>query len=221
MHEKNREEMVKDLKRRGYLKSPEIIGAFRVVPREKFIPPKSKKEAYADRPLPIGQGQTISAPSMIAIMLEVLDVKKGQKVLEIGTGSGYNAALLAEIVGENGEIHTIERLKTVGEVGRKNLEETGYDNVKVIIGDGTRGYKEKAPWNRILVTACAPDVPEPLIKQLEIGGKIAAPVGSHYMYQTLLVVEKIHEDETKTEKHGSCAFVPLVGEFGWNEGKIR
>lgn len=221
MSEKKRQQMVQSLKERGYIESPSVEKAFRKVPREKFVPSKVEHEAYADRPLPIGQGQTISAPSMIAIMLEVLQAKSGQKVLEIGTGSGYNAALLAEIVGPEGEIYTIERLGSVSKTGRRNLRETGYDWVDVIVGDGTKGYEEEAPWDRILVTACAPEVPEPLVDQLGISGKIAAPVGSHYMSQTLTVVEKIDEGKTKVHKHGGCAFVPLVGEYGWEEKEVQ
>lgn len=221
MYERNNEEMIESLEQRGHLKNPEISEAFRKVPREKFVPSKAKGEAYADRPLPIGQGQTISAPSMIAIMLEVLETEEGQKILEVGTGSGYNAALLAELVGSEGKVYTIERLKSVAETGRKNLEKTGYDNVNVIVGDGTHGYEKEGPWDRILVTACAPDIPNPFIDQLEVGGKIAAPVGSHYMSQTLTVVKKVSKSKTEVEKHGGCAFVPLVGEYGWDEEKPR
>lgn len=221
MYEKNREEMVRGLEQRGYIESPEVKEAFRSVPREEFVPSKVEKEAYADRPLPIGQGQTISAPSMVAIMLEVLKAEQGQKVLEIGTGSGYNAALLGEIVGAEGKVYTIERLESVAKTGRRNLEERGYDQVEVIVGDGTKGYEEEAPWDRILVTACAPEIPNPLVEQLEVGGRLAAPVGSHYMSQTLLAVEKTGEEKTEVERHGGCAFVPLVGDYGWDEGEAR
>lgn len=213
--------MIQSLERRGYLNSSMVIEAFRNVPRELFVPEEMKNEAYSDNPLPIGQGQTISAPSMIAIMLEVLEVEKGQKILEIGTGSGYNAALLAEMAGSEGIVYTIERLESVAEKGRKNLEEMGYKNVEVIVGDGTEGYSEEAPWDRILITACAPEVPDPLIEQLNIGGRLAAPVGSYYMSQTLLVVKKVSEGETEVEKHGGCAFVPLVGKYGWDEEEAR
>lgn len=221
MYRENREEMVQKLKERGHLKSLEVIEAFEKIPREKFVPSNKESEAYADRPLSIGHGQTISAPSMIAIMLEVLDLESGQKVLEIGTGSGYNAALLAEIVGEEGEVYTVERIENIAEMGRKNLERTGYDQVEVVVGDGTQGYQEESPWDRVLVAACAPEVPDPLVDQIKVGGKVAAPVGSHYMSQTLLTVEKTAEDETEVQEHGGCAFVPLVGECGWDEEKSR
>lgn len=219
MYEERREEMVRTLSRRGYLKDSEIEEAFRRVPREEFVPERSREEAYADHPLPIGEGQTISAPSMIAIMLEVLEVREGDKVLEVGTGSGYNAALLAELAGTEGKVYSMERIESVAENGRRNLERTGYDQVEVIVGDGTKGYSEEGPWDRILVTACAPEVPDPLVDQLKVGGKLAAPVGRHYMSQTLTVVEKTGEEEEEVERHGSCAFVPLVGDHGWDEGE--
>jgi len=219
--ENRREELVERLTSWGYLKTPGIIDAFRKVPRHEFIPEDLRESAYLDQPLPIGRGQTrgqtISAPSMIAIMLEVLQPKAGQKVLEIGAGSGYNAALIAEIIGERGQLYTIERLENIAEFGRDNLEKTGYERVKVIVGDGTLGYEKGAPWDRILVTACAPEVPKPLVNQLNVGGRLAAPVGRHYMAQTLVSVEKVSERKTRTQRHGGCSFVPLVGKYGWKE----
>lgn len=212
--------MVENLRKGGYLGSERVIEAFRKVPREDFVPSRMRDNAYADRPLPIGRGQTISAPSMIAIMLEALDLEKGQRVLEVGTGSGYNAALLAEIVGEEGSVYTLERLESVAETGRKNLESTGYGWVKVIVCDGTKGYSERSPWDRILVTACAPDIPEPLVDQLGVDGMMAAPVGSHHMSQRLTIVKKSEGREIEVEKRGGCAFVPLVGEYGWDEDKV-
>lgn len=216
-----REKLVQRLEREGYIESSEIYEAFMEVPREKFVPSNLKENAHIDRPLSIGQGQTISAPSMIAIMLEALEPKPGHKILEIGAGSGYNAALLGEIVGEEGDVYTIERLESVAETGRKNLDKTGYGRIKVIIGDGTEGYQEESPWDRILVTACAKEVPDPLLEQLKIGGKLAAPVGNHYMSQTLLEIEKTGENETKIHRNGGCAFVPLIGKYGWDEEKTR
>lgn len=217
MWDEKRRKMTDRLVGSGHLKSPEIIESFKRVPRHKFVPPDVREGAYIDRPLPIGHGQTISAPSMIAIMLEVLQVKGKQKVLEIGAGSGYNAALIAEIIGRDGELYTIERIEKIAKFGNKNLEESGYDWVNVIVGDGTRGYEEKAPWDRILVTACAPEVPKPLIEQLKVGGKLAAPVGKHPMSQTLILLKKLGEGKTEVERHGGCSFVPLVGEYGWDE----
>lgn len=218
MYEREREELIERLVRWGYLTKPEIIEAFRKVPRHEFVPANLGDYAYADQPLPIGHGQTISAPSMIAIMMDSLELKPGQKVLEIGAGSGYNAALIAEIVGPKGKVFTIERIAELVEFGRTNLQKTGYGWVQVVVGDGTRGYKKGAPWDRILVTACAPEIPHLLVAQLKIGGKLAAPVGQHYMFQTWLVVDKRSEKEISTRERGGCSFVPLVGKHGWKEG---
>jgi protein-L-isoaspartate(D-aspartate) O-methyltransferase len=217
MYEKEREEMVERLVKWGYLTKREIIAAFKRVPRHEFMPENIRGYAHVDQPLPIGQGQTISAPSMIAIMLEALDLKKGQKVLEIGAGSGYNAALIAEIVGDEGKVFTIERVSELAEFGRNNLKKTGYGRVKVIVGDGTCGYEKEAPYDRILVTACAPELPKPLVEQLKIGGKLGAPVGQHYMFQTWMVAEKRSEKEINVREFGGCSFVPLLGKYGWKE----
>ncbi len=221
MFEEKRKEMVESLKRRGYLKKKEVIEAFSKVPREKFVSQNTVDDAYADHPLPIGRGQTISAPSMIVIMLEALEVRRGDKILEIGTGSGYNSALLSELVGPEGRVYTIERLEKLANKGRENLEKSGYEEVEVVVRDGTKGYPEEAPWDRILITACSPKVPEPLVEQLKVGGKMAAPVGDYYMSQTLLVIKKKESGETEIERHGGCAFVPLVGEYGWDEEEAK
>jgi protein-L-isoaspartate(D-aspartate) O-methyltransferase len=217
MYEKEREEMVEHLVKWGYLEKREIVAAFKKVPRHEFVPENIRGHAYVDQPLPIGHGQTISAPSMIAIMLEALDLKKGQKVLEIGAGSGYNAALLAEIVGDEGKVFTIERVPELAEFARNNLRKTGYGWVKVMVGDGTCGHEKEAPYDRILVTACAPELPKPLVEQLKIGGKLGAPVGQHYMFQTWTVAEKRGGGEIDVREYGGCSFVPLVGKYGWNE----
>jgi len=217
MFERERERLVQNLIRWGYLRSPQIIEAFREVPRHEFIPRNLRGEAYADHPLPIGLGQTISAPSMIAIMMETLDLERGQKVLEIGAGSGYNAALLASVVGKSGKVVTVERIQELAAFARENLRRAGFGRVKVIVGDGTLGYPEGAPWDRILVTACAPKIPEPLVGQLGLGGKLGAPVGSQHMFQTWTVVQKTEGGELKTTEHGGCAFVPLIGAHGWRD----
>lgn len=207
--------MVKHLVRWGYLRKQDIIDAFKKVPRHEFIPENIRDYSYADQPLSIGHGQTISAPSMIAIMLESLDLKMGLKVLEVGTGSGYNAALIAEVVGKKGGVFSIERIDELAEFGRANLKRTGYSWVQVVVGDGTCGYEKEAPWDRILVTACAPELPKPLVEQMKIGGKLGAPVGQHYMFQTWVVAEKHDKGELKFDERGGCSFVPLVGKYGW------
>jgi len=215
--EVEREKMVEFLIRCGVLHRAEVIEAFERVPREEFVPTNLRKYAYQDTPLSIGHGQTISAPSMIAIMLESLDLEKGQKVLEIGTGSGYNAALLAEIVGKAGRVISIERIPAIAEFGKKNLKKTGYGNVKVVVGDGTCGYEEEAPWDRILITACSPSFPQPLLDQLKIGGKIGAPIGHVYSFQVWKVAKKVGESEVRIRDFTQCSFVPLVGMYGWKE----
>lgn len=214
MYEQEQEKLIENLIRWGYLKTPEIIDAFKKVPRHEFVPSSIRSSSYADQPLPIGHGQTISAPSMVAIMLESLDLRAGQKVLEVGTGSGYNAALIAEIIGERGELFTIESIRELADFGRENLERTGHSQVHVIVGDGTCGYEKEAPWDRILVTACAPKLPKPLIQQLKTNGKLAAPLGEHYMFQTWTVAEK-HGQKLEVREYEGCSFVPLIGKYGW------
>lgn len=203
------------LRKYGYITSPGVKSAFLKVDREKFVPPAYRTRAYSDTPLPILCGQTISAPSMVAIMLEVAHLKKGSSVLEIGCGSGYNAALIAEIVGED-HVITIERVPELAEWGRKNLKSAGY-HLTVVIGDGTLGYPERAPYDRIIVTAAAPRIPQPWIDQLTVNGLIICPVGSRYWYQELEVVRKDEEGKLHTTHHGGCAFVPLIGEEGFRQ----
>ncbi|MCQ8898603.1 MAG: protein-L-isoaspartate O-methyltransferase [Hadesarchaea archaeon] len=215
--ERERERMVEELVRWGYLRTPRVIEAFRRVPREEFVPPSLRRYAYEDHPLSIGLGQTISAPSMIALMLESLEVERGQKVLEVGTGSGYNAALLAELVTREGRVVSIERLPRLASFGRENLRRTGYDWVEVVVGDGTCGYEPGAPWDRILITACSPGFPPPLLDQLRVGGRIGAPIGHFYHTQVWKVAEK-GEEGLRVQSFTPCSFVPLVGKYGWKEG---
>ncbi|MBU7033360.1 MAG: protein-L-isoaspartate(D-aspartate) O-methyltransferase [Theionarchaea archaeon] len=211
----NRNSLVTWLKRGGYIKSPEVEAAFRSVNREQFVLPEHTGDAYHDSPLPILRGQTISAPSMIAIMLEVAELRPGVSVLEIGCGSGYNGALIAEIVGEENVI-TIERIPELAEWGKKNLESAGY-RISVIVGDGTLGYPLKAPYDRIISTAAAPRIPSQWIDQLSMGGLIVCPVGSRHWYQELQVLRKSEEGSIDISYHGGCAFVPLIGKEGFRQ----
>jgi len=215
--EEERRKLVEKLIREGILKTKEVIEAFLKVPREEFVPPHLRRFAYADTPLPIGYGQTISAPHMVAMMTEALAPKKGDKVLEVGTGSGYQAAILAEIVGDEGHVWTIERIPELAEFARDNLRRTSYARrVTVIVGDGSKGYPEAMPYNRIIVTAAAPEVPGPLIEQLAPGGRLVIPVGDSFT-QRLLIIKK-RRDGSLTEKWGPyCVFVPLIGEYGFKE----
>ena len=193
--------------------SEKVYGALAKVPRHLFVPQRYRSEAYVDTPLPIGYGQTISAPHMVAIMCELLNLKEGDKVLEIGTGCGYHAAVVAEIVGRKGKVITIERIPELAEMAKTNLKALGYDNVVVIVGDGSKGYEPEAPYDKIYVTAAAPEIPKPLIEQLKPGGKMVIPVGDSV--QWLYVVEKDKEGKIRKWNWGSVRFVPLKGEYGF------
>jgi len=215
-----RERIVDYLVASGYVRDEYVIKALKRVPREEFLPEHLRKYAYVDQPLPIGYGQTISAIHMVAIMTEELKPRPGDKVLEIGTGSGYQAAVLAEIVAKTdpskkGFVYTIERIPELAEFARKNLAKTSYaDYVKVIIGDGTLGYPEEAPYDKIIVTAAAPEVPQPLIEQLKNGGRMVIPVGNRFI-QRLLILEK-QGDKIIKKWSIECMFVPLIGRYGWS-----
>ena len=207
-----RERMVRRLKEEFKI-SDRVARAMLKVPRHLFVPPEYSREAYADYPLPIGYGQTISAPHMVAIMCELLDLRPGHNVLEVGGGSGYHAAVVAELVGKDGRVVMIERIPELAERARKTLKELGYDNVIVLVGDGSEGCEEYAPYDRIYVTAAAPSIPEPLIEQLKPGGKMVIPVGD--AIQELYVVEKDWSGEIKKKRWGGVRFVPLIGKYGF------
>ncbi len=208
--EKAKKEMIEfQLKARG-ISSPVVLEAMEKVPRHLFVPEDSQNYAYEDHPLGIGYGQTISQPYMVALMTELLDLKPKDKVLEIGTGSGYQTAILAEIVEK---VITIERIKELANSAKERLEKLGYKNVTVILGDGTLGYEKEAPYDAILVTAGSPDVPDTLKMQLKDCGRLVIPVGSTSLQFLLRIIR--NGDKFITEKHTSCMFVPLIGEKGW------
>lgn len=214
-----RKDLVEKLFNQGYINTEKVKEAMLKVPREEFMPPENSSYAYLDRPFPIGKGQTISAPHMVAIIAEKLELTDGMSILEIGTGLGYNAAVVAEIAGNEGHVYTIERIPALVEKSRENLNKTGYsDRVTVIEGDGTIGYPDKAPYDRIYGTASAPKIPEPLKKQLKIGGKLIMPMGSDY-YQELVLVVRISDDDFQTRNLGGVVFVPMIGKHGWPENK--
>ena len=204
------------------VKKEETIRAYRRVPRELFLPDHLVHDAYVDTPLPIGEGQTISAIHMCLIYLELLDLKEGMKVLEVGGGSGYHAALVAEVVSPSdqplsGHVFTIERKPSLVEFANANLERAGYSNrVTVIAGDGTMGLPDEAPFDRIMVAAAAPRVPEPLVEQLKPEGMMLIPVGRHHFWQELTIVSKNTKGEVKESRQMSVAFVPLIGKEGWS-----
>ena len=206
---------VENLVREGIIRSEAVKRAFLKYPRYLFVEEKYRKYAHLDEPLPIPAGQTISAPHMVAIMLELAELKPGMNILEIGTGSGWNATLISELV--KTDVYTVERIPELVEFARRNLERAGAKNVHVILGDGTLGFPPKAPYDRILVTAGAPDIPKPLVEQLKPGGKLIIPVGSYHLWQDLLEVIKLEDGSIKVKNHGGVAFVPLIGEYGWRE----
>jgi protein-L-isoaspartate(D-aspartate) O-methyltransferase len=196
----------------GYLKTASVISAMRKVPREEFIPEGMRGVAYADRPLPIGYDQTISAPHMVAIMTEALLVEPNNKILEVGSGSGYQAAVLAELA-VNGFVYTVERVKQLVGWSSERLKACGLKNVMVLKGDGTVGLLNYSPYDRIIVTAAAPRIPKALVEQLSCEGKLLVPVGGHG-YQDLMRITK-RKDGLIEENLGGCVFVPLIGEDGW------
>ena len=205
---KNRQFMVEyDIKGRG-IADKKILDVMLKVKRHLFVDKGLQKQAYADHPLPIGEGQTISQPYVVALMTEALKLKPGDRVLEVGTGSGYQAAVLAEIVKE---VYTIEIRKNLADMATKRLKELGYANIKVKHGDGYFGWEEFAPFDAIIVTAAANHIPPSLIKQIKDGGRLILPLGSTFYYQTLTLLTK-KGGELKTEQLGGVAFVPMVGE---------
>lgn len=205
-----REKMVKQqLVLRG-ISDSRVLTAMGKVPRDRFVGKDQKPSAYADRPLSIGYGQTISQPYIVALMTEALELEPENKVLEIGTGSGYQAAILAEIVKK---VYTIEKIEPLLKQAQKILEDLGYDNIISKVYDGTQGWPEHAPFDAILVTAGAPRIPSPLMDQLAEGGRMIIPVGDETLQELIKVTKKT--GKSQREKLGGCRFVPLVGEHGW------
>lgn len=206
-----RERMVQEqLEARG-ITDTRVLAAFRRVPRHLFVSPELQSHAYEDHPLPIGQGQTISQPLMIALMLQLAHLHGTENVLEIGAGSGYQAALLGELAAK---VTTIERLPELAESARSILQELEYHNVSVVVGDGSEGYPPNAPFDCILAAASSPQVPPALIEQLAPEGRLLIPVGLTND-QTLLLITRDAEGKTSTQSHGWCSFVPLIGAQGW------
>ncbi|HOP08797.1 MAG TPA: protein-L-isoaspartate(D-aspartate) O-methyltransferase [Candidatus Methanofastidiosa archaeon] len=208
-----RRSLVDRLVREGHIRSGKIRDAFLSVERERFVPENFRPYSYDDRPLPIGDGQTISAPSMVAIMLEESDLGEDMQVLEIGTGSGYNACLIGRLVG-NGNVTSIERIDVLCERAKRNLVSCKAA-VKVVCGDGTLGYAPDSPYDRIIITAAAPCFPKPLVKQLKVGGKIIAPIGDSGIMQQLMIGTKNERGDLSVESMGYCVFVPLIGKYGF------
>lgn len=198
------------------IKDPRVISAMKKVPRHLFVEEALQSQAYSDYPLPIGEKQTISQPYMVALMTEGLLLTGKEKVLEIGTGSGYQTAILAELCEK---VFSIERIRSLAVKARKLLYELGYFNVEVRISDGTAGWVEESPFDGIIVTAGAPNIPEPLYSQLKIGGRLIIPIGDAFSQDLYRITKK--EDGIVKENLGGCRFVKLIGKYGWKNEEVE
>ncbi len=207
-----RERMVeRQIASRG-VRDARVLAAMREVPREEFVPKKSRDSSYEDKPLPIEEGQTISQPYIVALMIEALELAPGDRVLEIGAGTGYAAAILSRVARE---VFAIERYESLANSARERMRGLGYDNVEIIHGDGTLGVPEHAPYDAIVVSAGAPSVPETVQRQLAIGGRLVIPIGVDLGKQTLVRVRRTGEYEFERASLGGVRFVPLIGSEGW------
>jgi len=212
-----RSEMVQhQIAARG-IKSNAVLDALKSVPREVFVPDNLKELSYEDAPLPIGEGQTISQPYIVALMIDALNLKGGEQVLEIGAGSGYAAAVLSQIVGD---VYTIERIEQIAIKAATAVKSLGYENVHVLHADGTMGWSEHAPYDAIIVAAGGPFIPEALKQQLKVGGCLVIPIGKHKHLQKLVKVTRKSELEYIKEDITDVRFVPLVGEHGWRSENV-
>ena len=201
-----RRAMVEEQIRERGVHQPEVLRAMETVPRHLFVPGDNRDQAYGDSPLPIGWGQTISQPYIVALMTELLKLDRGDKVLEIGTGSGYHAAVLSKVAGE---VYTIEIIDELGRQAKSTLQQLGYGNVHVRVGDGYKGWPDKAPFDAVILTAAPPTIPQPLLDQLKVGGRMVVPVGS-YVQDLLLITKTAHGIERRTV--APVRFVPMTGE---------
>ena len=208
--EQQRARMVEEQLRGRGIRDERVLAAMAKVPREAFIAESDLPNAYGDFPLPIGEGQTVSQPYIVAAMLAILDVQPGNRVLEVGTGTGYEAAIVGEL---GAEVWTMERHTELADKARDILEHLGYTNIQVVQGDGSHGLPDEAPFDRILVAAAAPRIPQELLMQLADGGRMVVPVGTRHEQQ-LHLVRKMGAQISVTQ-HDPCRFVPLVGEAGW------
>ncbi|MFH1207342.1 MAG: protein-L-isoaspartate O-methyltransferase [Patescibacteria group bacterium] len=209
------EELAQKLIDDGYLKTDSIIYAFKKINRADFLPPDLKPDAEVNHPLPIGFGQTISQPLTVAFMLELLQPKLGEHIMDVGSGSCWQTALLAELVGPTGHITAIERVPDLSALGQKNISAYHFNNIQFITGDGTRGYKPAAPYDKIIVAAAAEiGVPDELLKELKVGGRLVIPVGKYE--QDMVVMEKLTDSEYHEQRYPGFQFVPLIPR-AWSE----
>ena len=207
-----KESLIKHWGKSKIITDKRLITAFRKIPRENFLPLKLRQEAYDDIPLPIGSNQTISQPTTILIMLQAIELKKTDRVLEIGTGSGYNATLISHIV-KQGQVYTTEIIPELVDFAKSNIEKLKIKNINIIKTDGSKGYKEESPYDKIIVTAACPKIPNLLIKQLKLNGILIAPVGPLYNQEMLKIIKRQNKLEIKNL--GNFIFVPLQGEYGY------
>ncbi len=220
MEKANWKKLIGKLVKQRDLHSPSVIQAMLSVPRESFIPADLQTYSATDTPIQIGFGQSVSAPQIVAIMNESLKLEVGSKVLEVGAGSGWQAATMAEIVAPKeaprsgwGHVYAVEIVPALADAARKNVRNAGYsDRVSIINADGSKGYPQKAPYDRVVVTSAAPNIPKPLVDQLKENGVLLIPVGSQFLFQKLLKITKQPDGQIKEENLGNVSFVPLTGE---------
>lgn len=208
MKKPTREKLIGELIRDGYLKTASVIDAFKTIDRKDFVREEIREETYGNYPLPIGFGQTISQPLTVAFMLELLEPKTGEKILDVGAGSGWQTALLAQIVGEHGKIIAIERIEELKKIAEENIEKYNFVEkgiVKIICGDGSKGFNEDAPFDKIIAAATANEIPQAWKEQLKIGGRIVAPVG-----QSIFVLDKTGQNQFSQKQYFGFSFVPLI-----------
>ncbi len=211
--ESERREMIDHQLRRRGIRDPRVLDAMFRVPRHEFVAPALMRRAYEDRPLPIGESETISQPYMVAVMTELVRVRPGDKALEVGAGSGYQVAILAHL---GAQVYAIERNPDLAEAARRRLSRLGYEGIEVVSGDGTEGYAPAAPFQVIMVTAASPPkIPPPLLDQLADGGRLVIPLGELERQELHLVFK--HRTEIATQIFDPCQFVPLIGKYGWPE----
>lgn len=205
--------LIDDLITSGYLKTPEIIDAFRNIKRADFILPEDLSRVEADEPLSIGDGQTISQPATVAFMLEKLSPQTGDKILDVGAGSGWTTALLARIAGAKGKVYGVERIERLKNFAERNVNKYGFIKsgaVHIFYSDGFNGLPERAPFDKILVSAAAEEIPEKLLEQLRVGGRLVIPVGERFESQSIMAADKISETEFKKREYPGFVFVPLI-----------
>lgn len=211
-YERKRRRLVDQMREKG-IRDPRVLEAVMTVPRDRFVPESIRSRAYDDSALPIGHGQTISQPSLQALYLQVLEVGPDDKVLEVGAGSGYQTALLAEVAAN---VYAVERLPALTQRAREVLDELGYNNIALVTKDGTTGWSKYAPYDAILVAAASPDIPDALVDQLAPDGRLLIPVGGRHT-QELTLVHKAENGALERRPITQCVFVPLIGRFGWPE----